>query len=370
MIGHELWQKARPTARVGPTFLTNRLFMLLAKCRADPRGRPGGKQHMNILITGGTGFLGQHLAKTLLAKGHTIHLMGRNFVRVNALVQARAIPLRVDLRDAEAVAVACRNMNAVYHVGALSAPWGKEADFHAINVGGTQAVLLGCLRHNVKRLIYVSSPSVVFDGHDQYNVTEQVPYPRTFASVYSLTKKLGEDLVNEAATKIETVILRPKAIFGPGDTSLLPRLITAAKQGRLPQIGNGRNLVDLTYVENVVHALMLALDAPSAVGKTYTITNDAHVPLWDVIRTVLQRLDLPTNLRKIPLPAALAAARAMEWRAVLTGKEPLLTRYSVSILARTQTYDISAAKRDLGYAPPIAIEEAIERTLTALRATS
>ena len=323
---------------------------------------------MNILVTGGTGFLGQHLAKALLANGHTVYLMGRKFTQVNGLMQAGAVPVPVDLRNAAAVASVCEHMNTVYHVGALSAPWGKAADFHAINVAGTRAVVMGCLTHNVKRLIYVSSPSVVFDGRDQYNVTETVPYPRHFASVYSLTKKLGEDLINEVAHNIETLILRPKAIFGPGDTSLLPRLITAARQERLPQIGTGRNLVDLTYVENVVHALMLALDAPSAVGKTYTITNDTHVPLWDVIRTVLQHLDLPTNLRTIPLPVALAAARAMEWRATFTGKEPVLTHYSAAILGRTQTYDISAAKRDLGYTPPIALNEAIERTLTALKA--
>jgi len=325
---------------------------------------------MNILVTGGTGFLGQHLAKALLANDHTVYLMGRNFTQVDGLVQAGAVPLPVDLRNAAAVAIACEHMHTVYHVGALSAPWGRAADFHAINVGGTQAVVMGCLTHNVKRLVYVSSPSVVFDGRDQYNITEKVPYPRHFASVYSLTKKLGEDLVNKAAHNIETIILRPKAIFGPGDSSLLPRLIAAAQQGRLPQIGTGRNLVDLTYVENVVHALLLALDAPSAVGKTYTITNDAHVSLWDVIRAVLQHLDLPTNLRKIPLPVALTAARVMEWRATFTGKEPLLTHYSAAILGCTQTYDISAAKRDLGYTPPIALNEAIERTLTALRANT
>ena len=325
---------------------------------------------MNILVTGGTGFLGQQLAKALLEKGHTVQLMGRDFTQVRALLQQGAIAAQVDLRDAAAVTMACANMDVAYHVGALSAPWGKEADFHAINVGGTQAVLKGCLMHKVKRLVYVSSPSVVFDGHDQYNVTEAVPYPRRFASVYSLTKKLGEDLVNESATKLETIILRPKAIFGPGDQSLLPRLIAAARQGRLPQIGTGRNLVDLTYVENVVQALLLALDAEEAVGKTYTITNDEHIPLWEVICAVLQQLDLPTNLRQISLPVALAVARAMEWRAALTGREPLLTRYSAAILARTQTYDISAAKRDLGYAPSITLAAGIERTLAALKANA
>ena len=162
------------------------------------------------------------------------------------------------------------------------------------------------------------------------------------------------------------MILRPKAMFGPGDQALLPRLIAAARQKRLPQIGDGRNLVDLTYVENVVHALLLAGESRAAVGKTYTITNDEHVPLWDVIRTVLKRLNLSTQLRQVPLSVALAAAVLMEMRAALTGKEPLLTRYSAAILARTQTYNIGAARRDLLYAPRISIPDGIERTLAAL----
>jgi nucleoside-diphosphate-sugar epimerase len=323
---------------------------------------------MEILVTGGTGFLGRHLAKALLANGHRVHLMGRNFAQVGALLAGGAVPVYADLRDREAVRAACANVDVVYHVGALSAPWGKRTDFYEINAGGTEAVLAGCLVHHVGRLIYVSSPSVVFDGRDQYNVTEKIAYPRKFASVYSLTKKLGEDIINRAAPNIQTVILRPKAIFGPGDSSLLPRLISAAHQKRLPQIGNGRNLVDLTYVENIVHALLLALDASNAVGKTYTITNDEHVLLWEVIRTVLQQLDLSTNLRQVPLPVALAAASLMEVRAAVTGKEPLLTRYSAAILGRTQTYNISAARRDLGYAPCVPFATGMERTIEALKA--
>jgi 2-alkyl-3-oxoalkanoate reductase len=169
------------------------------------------------------------------------------------------------------------------------------------------------------------------------------------------------------ASDLETVIVRPKAIFGPGDAALLPRLISAARQKRLPQIGNGRNLVDLTYVENVVHALLLALDAGAAVGKTYTITNDEHVPLWDVIQAVLHRLSLPAHLRSIPLSVALAAAALMEMRAARTGKEPLLTRYSAMILGRTQTYDIGAARLDLGYTPCVSVADGIERTLKSLQ---
>ena len=234
---------------------------------------------MRVLVTGGTGFLGRHLAAALMKQEHQTHLLGRSFASVKALVEQGAVPVAVDLRDRAAVSAACAGMEVVYHVGALSAPWGKRSDFYAINVGGTEAVLAGCLEHSVRRLIYVSSPSVVFDGRDQQLASEDVPYPRRFVSIYSLTKKLGEDRVNAArSTGMETVILRPKAIFGPGDQALLPRLIAAARQNRLPQIGDGRNLVALTYVGNVVHALLLASDAPAAVGKTYTITNDEHVP--------------------------------------------------------------------------------------------
>ena len=325
---------------------------------------------MDILVTGGTGFLGQHLAKALLAKGHKVHILGRNFeqTKVQELIDRGAISICADLRDRSAVESACDGINVICHAGALSTPWGKRADFYGINVGGTEAVIAGCLAHGVRRLIYISSPSVVFDGHDQRLVSEDVPYPHHFASIYSLTKKLGEDRVNEAAaTGLQTVILRPKAIFGPGDRALLPRLISAAQQKRLPQIGDGRNLVDLTYVENVVHAILLALDADAVIGKTYTITNDEHVPLWDVIRNVLSQLNLSTNLRQMPLSIALTAASLMELHAAVVGKEPLLTRYSAAILARNQTYDISAAKRDLHYTPRISTAEGIANTLEALK---
>ena len=152
------------------------------------------------------------------------------------------------------------------------------------------------------------------------------------------------------------------------DTGYAPRLLDAARRGRLVRIGDGQNRVDLTYVDNVAHALLLALDAPAAIGGTYTITNGEHPRLWDVIGTVLRGVGLPDRLRAVPLPAALAAATLLENAARVTGREPTLTRYSAAILARTQTYDITAARRDLGYTPPITLADGIARTLAALHA--
>jgi nucleoside-diphosphate-sugar epimerase len=327
----------------------------------------GRSKVMHILVTGGTGFLGQHLVRTLLDRQHSVSMVGRNFIGVQDLLATGAIPIHADLRNAVAMREACKGMDVVFHVGALSAAWGKRRDFYAINVAGTRAVLEGCREHGVKRIIYVSSPSVVFEGRDIMHATEAMTYPRRFTSVYARTKKLGEDLVNAASAHMETVILRPKAIFGPGDRTLLPQLLAAARQGRLPQIGNGRNLVDLTYVDNVVLALLSSLDAQAAVGKTYTITNDEHVPLWDMLRQVLRSLDISTDLRPVPLNLALLAATSMEAQAALTGKAPLLTRYTAAILGCTQTYNIEAAQRDLGYTPSVSVAEGVRRTLDALK---
>jgi nucleoside-diphosphate-sugar epimerase len=322
---------------------------------------------MRVLITGGTGFIGRRLGELLLGQGHAVRLMGRSFAPAAALLAAGAEAAPADLRDAAAVAAACAGVDAVCHAGALSAPWGRRADFFAVNVGGTANLIAGCRRHGVGRLVAISSPAVVFAGRDVVGATEAAPYPRRFSSTYAHTKQLAEELVR-AAPDVPAVILRPKAVFGPGDTALLPRLVAAARTGRLPRIGDGRNLVDLTYVDNVAHAAALALCAERAVGGTYTITNGEHVPLWALLREVLRRLGVPARLRPLPLRLMLAVAALMEARAAVTGREPLLTRYTVAILARTQTYDISAARRDLGYAPLVSVAEGVERTLAALGA--
>lgn len=323
---------------------------------------------MKVLVTGATGFLGSHTTRILLDHRHTVYMLGRNFGRVQPLIGRGAVAVEADLRDSAAVAAACAGMDAVIHAGALSKDWGPRADFLAVNVEGTQAVIDGCRGAGVGRLVHISSPAVIFTGRDHENAGERTPYATHFLSPYAESKKLAEDRVNEAcAAGLPAVILRPKAIFGPGDQALLPRILAAAARGRLRQFGSGENRVDLTYVENVAHAAMLALDARAAVGRTYFITNDEHVLLWPVIRRMLQSLHLSHQLKPLPLPMAMAAATLMEWSARVTGREPLLTRYGVGVLARTQTYNIAAARHELGYAPVASVEHGINHTLAHLR---
>jgi nucleoside-diphosphate-sugar epimerase len=323
---------------------------------------------LHILVTGGTGFLGRHLVRALQGQGCVVRVLGRN---EKACAELRAVGVevvRADLSDVSAVHAACAHIDAVFHVAALSAPWGRHGDFFRANVIGTAHVLAGCRAHQVSRLIHVSSPSVVFDGRDHVLGTEAAPYARRFLCHYSATKKIAEDLVQKAQRAgLATTILRPKAIFGPGDTTLLPRLLDAARRGRLPLIGDGANCVDLTYVDNVVHAMILALHAPASVGKIYTITNGEHVRLWELIRHLLQRLGIDARLRRLPYGLVHGMAMLMELRATLLGDEPVLTRYTTAVLGRTQTYDITAARRDLGYEPIVSIADGVERSLVELQ---
>jgi nucleoside-diphosphate-sugar epimerase len=321
---------------------------------------------MRVLVTGGTGFLGRHLVRALLRRQLAVRALGRDAAACAALRADGVEVARADLRDTAAVLAACDGVNAVIHAGALSAPWGAAADFHAVNVAGTGHVLAACRAHGVARLVHVSSPSVTFRGRDVVDQTEAAPYPPSYLSHYSHSKMLAEKLVRSSG--VPAVIVRPKALFGPGDSTLLPRLLEAARRGRLPQLGAGANRVDLTYVENVAHALVLALEAPAAVGRTYVITNGEHVPLWGLVRLVLRRVGLDDRLRRLPYGLVYLMAGLMEARARLLGGEPTLTRYSVAVLGRTQTYDISAARRDLGYAPLVSVAEGVERTLATLTA--
>jgi nucleoside-diphosphate-sugar epimerase len=323
---------------------------------------------MRCLVTGATGFLGGHLVAELGRRGHAVLAAGRDPQKCAALEAQGFETVAADLTDASAAARVCDGAEVVFHVAALAAPWGPYADFHAANVTATENVVRACIERGVRRLVHVSSASVIFDTrHDQMDADERQPYPSQYLSFYSLTKKLAEDAVNQAGGLLDAVILRPKAIFGPGDTALLPRLFDAARRKRLRQIGDGSNLLDMTYVVNVVDAMLLAAESPTARGRTYHVTNGERFALWPFLKRVLAAARFPADLKSVPYPIAYGSAAIMEWMARVTANEPQLTRYAVASLGRTQTYSIQAAQRDLGYAPRISIEEGLDLTIQGFR---
>ncbi|MGD9739406.1 MAG: NAD-dependent epimerase/dehydratase family protein [Bauldia sp.] len=320
-----------------------------------------------VLVTGATGFLGQYVVRKLIEIGQPVIATGRN-LKVGLALQEEGADFRpVDLTDAQGMRAAMKGVSAVVHSGALSSAWGKTSEFHATNVGGTENVIAACLAEGVKRLVYISSPSVMTRAEDQWNLKETDPLPDGHVSIYSLTKRLGEERVHQVADRLQTVILRPKAIYGIGDTAIFPRLIKAASKGRLPLIGDGKTVTNLTHVSDVVEAILLALKSEKAVGNTYVITGGEDVLIWDVIRDVVRRSGFKEPTRRLPLRRAMRAAKVLEtlWLRLRLPGEPPLTTYTAGILGLSQTYDISAARRDLGYEPKVTIARGIEESFAA-----
>ncbi|MCB0153594.1 MAG: NAD-dependent epimerase/dehydratase family protein [Anaerolineae bacterium] len=327
---------------------------------------------MNTLVTGGGGFLGRYIVEQLLARGDQVTVFARG--SYPELAQAGARLIRGDLTDAKAIRDACAGIDVVFHVAAKAGLWGTWDSFYQANVTGTQHVIDACMQQGVPKLVYTSSPSVVFDNHPHRGVDESYPYPDRYESFYAHTKALGEQLVLAVNSPgLLTVSLRPHIIWGPRDTQIIPRLVARAKAGKLVQVGDGRNKVGMAYVEDAARAHLqaadaLAVDSPVA-GSVYFITQEEPVVLWDFVNEMLARLEVPPVKRQVSLPLARALGGLLEWgfRTFNLAGEPRLTRFLASELAIDHYYDISRAQRDFGFAPQMSLEEGMARTVEYFR---
>jgi nucleoside-diphosphate-sugar epimerase len=320
---------------------------------------------MKVLVTGATGFLGKALARRLHARGDEVTALGRNPSILAELEREGLRPLRADLGDGAAIRAACQGQEVVFHSGALSSAWGSASEFFRANVLGTRHVIAGCDAAGVRRLVYVSTPSIYFRFESRLEVREDALLPTQPANEYARTKLLAEAEIDQAHTRgLPVISIRPRAIFGEGDNAILPRLISRLASGRLRVIGDGQNITDLTYVENVVDALLLCAEAhETLLGRKYNITNGEPLPLWGLIRQVCAAFGYEYPQKRIPYPAAIGLATVLEGvsRLMPGQPEPLLTRYMVGVLAKSTTLDISAARRDLGYVPRVSVQEGFER---------
>lgn len=320
-----------------------------------------------ILVTGGSGFIGSRLARTLSAAGHDVVACGRNPYRVPFPADGPKFE-RADLTDRDRIVELCRDRDFVFHVGAHAAPWGPREIFDRVNVDGTRHVVDGCLEHGVARLIHVSSTAIHFDFQDGTGLTETASLAAPFPCEYARSKAAAESVVRDAAQRgLNSSIIRARAVFGPGDSGLLPRLLAVADRKRLRQIGDGQTQLDLTYIDNLVLALILAADSGEA-GRTFTITNDEPVSIWPFLSDFLRRTGRPSELPAISKSLALRAAGFCEdWHRWLGKRgEPVTTRYAVGLLSTSKTFDISAARRELNYRPIVSMDEGLQRTVAAL----
>lgn len=319
-----------------------------------------------ILVTGGRGFLGGAIVRLLWEQGEQVRSLARH--HSEELEDIGVKQFIGDLTDQALVDQAVSGCDLVYHVAAKAGVWGRYEDFYRSNVSGTQNVITACRQAGVMRLVYTSSPSVVFAGNDMEGVDETVPYPDKFHAFYPQTKALAEQLVLAANDEqLATVALRPHLIWGPGDNHLVPRILERGRKGQLRRVGAGNNLVDTLYIANAARAHLQAAAALSpgstVAGKAYFIANDEPMPLWDLVNRILAAGNLPAVTRTISPGLAHAAGTLLElaYRTFNLPGEPRMTRFVAKELATAHWFDLSAAKQDFGYQPEVSVEEGLRR---------
>ncbi len=318
-----------------------------------------------VLVTGATGFLGQHVLSRLADSGSSVVALGRD-------------PRRCALLDEAGYRVVCRNLagaldtsfdsalsdvETIVHCAALSLPFGRLADFEQANVAATQNLIDFARRKNVRRFVHISSPSVYFAYRDQIDVDEDAALPPPVNN-YARTKRQAERIVL-GAPELGPVILRPRGIYGAGDRTLLPRLLRVARRRRLPLFRDGAASIDLTHVDDVVAAIVAALSAKrQAEGEIFNISGGEVLPVKRIVEQACVRAGGEVRWRPMPLAPAMFAAGLTETIALLLpGRpEPSVTRYGLGLFAYAQSLNISKAARILGWTPKVGFEEGLDRT--------
>ncbi len=321
-----------------------------------------------VLITGGGGFVGQAIVRQLLQQSVSCVVVGRS--SYPQLENDGVLCLRGDIRDREFIRSAMEDVDTVFHVAALAGIWGKWNDYYSTNVQGTDNVLTGCLESGVANLVYTSTPSVVFNEQDIEGADESLPYANRFLCHYARSKMMAEKMVLQVdQAKLRTCAIRPHLIWGPGDPHLIPRLLERGKAGDLKMVGAGANRVDISFVDNVAHAHLLAAkalkEAETCCGKPYFISQGEPVNLWQWINDLFDQLNINQVSKSVSLPLAYRLGAFLEfvYTVLQSRNEPPMTRFLAEQLGRSHFFSISAARRDMGYEPVVSTDEGMEKLI-------
>lgn len=322
-----------------------------------------------VLVTGAGGFLGKAICQRLRTAG--IEVVGLARGDYPALTQMGVKMIAADIADAQAVNEAVKGCDLVFHVASKAGVWGDKQSFYRPNVDGCNNIIHACIANNVTKLVYTSTPSVTFAGSDEPGIDESQPYAAHYLNYYGESKAIAEQMVVAANGKVlpngarfATVSLRPHLIWGPNDPHLVPRVIERAKAQRLKLLGSEDKLVDTIYVDNAAYGHILAglalfNDPASCAGKCYFLSNDEPITMAAMLNNILACAQLPPVTKRVPAGIAYGVGALLEALYLVLGKqqEPIMTRFVAKQLSTSHYFDISAAKRDLGYRPLISIDE-------------
>ncbi len=321
----------------------------------------------HVIVTGGSGFVGRALIRTLRERGDTVRALARSPAAEKAVSAAGAEPVSGDLEDEAALSEGMQGASLVIHAAAKVELWGRREDFLRITVGGTERVIAAARAAGVGRLVHVSTEAVLAGGSALAGVDERTPLPENPVGLYPLSKGLAEQRARAANdATLTTVVVRPRLIWGRDDSVLLPGLIAAMKSGAWFWFGGGRHPTSTCHVRNVCAGTLLAAERGRG-GEVYFLTDGEPVEFRDFVTRMVRTQGVEPPAREAPLWLGDGLARASEalWRALPLRGEPPLTRTAMNLFFREVTIRSDKAARDLGYAPPVSIEQGLAELAAA-----
>lgn len=302
---------------------------------------------MKILITGASGFVGSSFMSAY-ENEHEIYGIGRRQLKKkNYYSFDLRKPIDWDMTP-----------DVVIHCAAKSSPWGSYEEFYEQNVVSTQNVIDFCKRKGVKKLVYISSSSVFYKNTDQFKITNETVIGPEFVNDYAKTKYMGEKLVKEQFPN--HVILRPRAVYGQGDTVLFPRILTAARKGKLPQIIGKEVIGDLVYIDNLINYMLQA--CVQDIRGEFNLTDGQPVEIYSFLKTILNKLDINVQFKPVSIGKAMFFAGLIEsiYRILPIKSEPPITKFGVGVFSYSKTFDVTETQKVLGR-PPYSTEQGVER---------
>ncbi len=317
---------------------------------------------MKVLVTGATGFLGEYIVKELSEKGYKVIAFGRNEEKGRELSRRyiHTSFIKGNFENIDDLKNIDENIDYIVHAGGLSTVWGKWKDFYNSNVKGTENIIRFCKESDIKKLVFISSPSIYAKPKDGFLIKEEEAPSENRLNFYIRSKILAESRIKEISN-MPWVIIRPRGLFGVGDTSIIPRLLRLNSKIGIPLFSEGSQMIDITCVENVALSIRLALEKEEAIGNIYNITNDEPMQFKEILELFFDEMGIKGRYIRLNYSVTEFIVNLIEklYSFFKIGGEPPLTLYTLYLLRYSQTLSVEKAKKDLGYKPEITIREGI-----------